>query len=128
VPIAITNRGKQPLVVTQIWLEWFAPLMVPRSFRRERALRESERIYHNQVIELKEPRVLRPKDTFIWVLNWENAKTLYALLKREFVEPFLGHQIAVMVAVTLHDEYSDRFYTSHTFRLELVLAEGNSGS
>ena len=63
------------------------------------------------------------KDTFTWVLDWGNAKTLYDLLKKEFVEPFLGAQVAVVVAVTLHDEYSDRFYTSHTFRLELVLAE-----
>lgn len=124
VPIAITNRGRQPLVITQIWLEWFAPLMIPRSFRRERALRESfERIYHNKVIELKEPRVLRPKDTFTWVLDWGNAKTLYELLKKEFVQPFLGARVAVVVAVTLHDEYSDRFYSSRMFRLEFVLTE-----
>jgi hypothetical protein len=124
VPIAITNRGRQPLVVTQIWLEWFAPLMIPRSFRRERALRESsERIYHNTVIELKKPRVLRPKDIFVWVLDWGTAKTLYPLLKKELVEPFLGPQVAVMIAVTLHDEYTDRFYSSRMFRLESVLAE-----
>ena len=124
VPIAITNRGRQPLVITQIWVEWFAPLMIPRSFCRDRALRESlERIYRNEVIELKEPRVLRPKDTFTWVLDWGNAKTLHELLKKEFVEPFLGAQVAVVVAVTLHDEYSDRFYSSRMFRLEFVLVE-----
>jgi hypothetical protein len=127
VPIAITNHGRQPLVITQIWLEWFAPLMIPRSFLRERALRESfERIYHKKIIELEKPRVLRPKEAFMWVLDWGNAKTLYALLRKELVEPFLGAQVAVMVAVTLHDEYSDRFYSSRIFRLELVLAESHS--
>ena len=124
VPIAITNRGRQPLVITQIWVEWFAPLMVSRSFCRERALRESfERIHHNKVIELEEPRVLRPKDTFMWILDWGNAKTLHELLKKELVEPSLGAQVAVMVAVTLHDEYADRFYSSRMFRLESVLVE-----
>jgi len=126
-PIAITNRGRQPIVITQIWLEWFAPLMIPSGFYRERALRESlERIHYNKVIELKEPRVLRPKDTFTWVLDWENARTLYELLKRRFVEPLLGPQVAVIVTVTLHDEYSDRFYSSRMFRLEFVLSESSS--
>jgi hypothetical protein len=127
VPITITNKGKQPVVFTQIWLEWFAPIMVPRGYFREKALRgQLEHVYHKQVIQFEQPTVVRPKDAFLWVLTSDKVRQLYELLRKQFVEPFLGRprhggSYAVMIAVTAYDEYSDRFYSSPSFRLELVL-------
>jgi hypothetical protein len=122
VPITITNHGKQPIVFTQIWLEWFAPLMIPRGYFREHALRTRlEHVYHKQVIQFEQPKVLRPKDAFLWVLTWDQVSRLREVLRKQFVEPFLGRSYAVMIAVTAYDEYLDRFYSSPSFRLELVL-------
>lgn len=120
VPIVIINNSNRTLVLSQIWLEWFAPLrVIPKGFQRGFVLRmrlgEPSQIYYQEVIELgTSPTVLKPKDSITWVLLWDNARSFDKEIRERFsIEP----RQTVDMTVTVYDEYSDRVHDSR----EIVL-------
>lgn len=124
VPIAIINHTKRTLVLTMIWLEWFAPLWIPEGFHREFVLQRRVGLksctYHHKVIELEKMLVVKPKDAVTWVLRWDEARSLLEELLREgVVEP----RDEVPIRITVYDEYTDRVHSSREIPLLAVLSE-----
>lgn len=126
VPIVIVNHTRRTLVLSMIWLEYFAPLWAPSNFHRRFLLGElagtGSRTYHQKVVELGEPNVVRPGHAFTWVLRWDEARSLYDELRKG---GYVGAKQWVFVRVTIYDEYSDRVHSSREIPLSAILSEQN---
>lgn len=124
VPMAIINRSNRTVVLTMIWLEWFTSLRVSKSFHREFTLRHlfssESRTYQRKMIELDDIRLLKPKDSFTWVLSWNEARKFYdELLRKRLIE----YWEEVSIRVSLYDEYADRVCGSREMLIRAVLGE-----
>lgn len=126
VPIVIVNHTRRTLVLSMIWLEYFAPLWAPSDFHRRFILNElvgtGSRTYYQKVVELGETNVVRPGHAFTWVLRWDEARRLYDELRKG---GYVGTRQWVFVRVTIYDEYSDRVHSSREIPLSAILSEQN---
>jgi hypothetical protein len=113
-PIAIINRTNRPLVMTMVWLEWFAYLpWIPKGFQRQYGGGQRE-TYHRKIIMLGESTTLKPNDAKIWVLTFEEAGAFYNELKRR---KMVGREM-VYAHITIYDEYTDRVRGSRMIPLQ----------
>jgi len=120
-PIIMINNSGKTLIISQIWLEWFAYVrMVPKAFHRRFMLRthlgESSLLYYQEVRELEgaSPALLKPREAMTWVLPFQSATSFDRTIRERNL---VSSRHTVDVNVTVYDEYSDRIQGSR----ELVL-------
>jgi hypothetical protein len=119
--IAIRNRSNTPLVLTMVWLEWFAYIRVPIAFHRELALVGSyNRIYRNERIELQKEIIVRPNDAATRVLTWQQVNSFHRKL---LADELVDSRFITMIRFSAYDEYADRIYSSTQLPFQSIEAQ-----
>jgi hypothetical protein len=125
VPIVIVNNTLRMVPLTMVWLEWFASGIVPRNFHRdfllERGIGHNSRTYHRKVIQTDNVVIIKPKDSIVWTLSFEDVHNYYyqGLLMNHLVEADLSTRIRI----TIYDEYADRVHSSQEIPIRTILGK-----
>lgn len=123
VPIVIVNDTTRTAPLTMVWLEWFAPIMVPKNLHRdfvlERRIGRNSRTYCSRVIEMDNVNIVKPKDSIVWTLSFEQVKNYYyqELLRNRLIDADLRTRIRI----TIYDEYADRIHSSREIPVWTIL-------
>ncbi len=113
-PVAIVNRTSRPVILTMVWLEWFAQFpWIPRGFQRQYGGWDRE-TYCRRMIMLDESAVLKPNDAKILVLKFDEAGAFHDELRRRNM---VGAEMAYAL-ITVYDEYADRVRGSRKIALQ----------
>jgi hypothetical protein len=119
--VAVKNHSNSPLVLTMVWLEWFAKVGVPTAFHREMRIVDSySRTYYREVIDLDRIIIIKPKAALAWTLEWDQVSKFYReLLSRKLVD----RRFVVSFRISVYDEYTDRISDSQKVSVQTILAQ-----